>query len=342
MAVFVELNNDQRRELINTRQRFEAWQEAAANERRYRGSLVWSQTKGTDYLLKSYYDEQGRRRQTSLGRRSAETEEVKQRFDAERARASEARQQIEAALARQAAINRALGLGRIPQTPARILHALNKRGLLGTGLRVAGTNAVYAYEAACGVFVDPGITATNDIDLLLDSRSRLHLVADAEFGGNNLLQIIQGTDRSFKRSANPFRASNGEGYLVDLIKPVRSPPWAEAPRPVREQEDLEAAEIEGLVWLENAVPFRQMVIDERGFPLWIVAPDPRVFAVHKHWLSKRPERERPKARRDHAQAAAVAELVRTFLPHLPFDAPELQVLPKKVVNDFLAEFPLPA
>lgn len=339
MAGFTELNNDQRRESINARQRFEAWQEAIANERHYRGSLVWSQTKGSDYLLKSYYDEQGHRRQTSLGRRSPATEEIKQRFDAERARAGEARQQVEAALARQAAINRALGLGRIPLTPARVMRALDRRGLMGTSLRIAGTNAIYAYEAACGVFVDAAVTATNDIDLLLDSRSSLRLIADAEFDGANLLQIIQSADRSFIRSNSPYRARNNEGYLVDLIVPVRNPPWTTAPRQPEDREDLEAAEIEGLIWLENAPPFRQMAIDERGAPLWIVAPDPRVFAVHKHWLSTRPDRERLKARRDHAQAASVAELVRTFLPHLPFDARELQVLPKKVVGNFLAEFP---
>ena len=300
--------------------------------------MVWSPSKGTDYLLKSYYDERGKRRQQSLGRRGPETEELKRRFDEERASTVTARQEIEAILDRQAAVNRALGLGRIPRTPAHIIQALDAKGLLGVGIRIAGTNALYAYEAACGVHIDAAITATNDIDLLFDTRSKLDLLADGEFGDRSLLKLIQGTDRSFTRTSNTYRARNREGYIVDLIKPVRDPPWAAGRKPST-SDDLEAVEIEGLVWLENAQPFEQVSVDDRGFPVRLIVPDPRVFAIHKHWLSQRPERERLKVRRDHAQAEVVAKLLRMFLPHLPLDPRQLRILPRKAVHDFLSEFP---
>ena len=71
----LELNNDQRRELINSRQRFEALRSAAARVAAYRGSMVWSRTKGADYLLRSLDDEAtGARRQRSLGVRGEETQ----------------------------------------------------------------------------------------------------------------------------------------------------------------------------------------------------------------------------------------------------------------------------
>ena len=63
---FVELNPDQR-EAINTRQRFEAWREARVRARSFRGSVVWSTTKGHDYLMRVGYDRRGRRRQSRLG-----------------------------------------------------------------------------------------------------------------------------------------------------------------------------------------------------------------------------------------------------------------------------------
>jgi hypothetical protein len=44
----LELNNDQRRELINSRQRFEALRSAAARGAANRGSMVLSRTKGAD------------------------------------------------------------------------------------------------------------------------------------------------------------------------------------------------------------------------------------------------------------------------------------------------------
>jgi hypothetical protein len=53
-------------------------------------------------------------------------------------------------MVRQAAVNRALGLGRVPLMNARIIRALDKSGLLGAGIRVVGTNAIYAYEAIAG------------------------------------------------------------------------------------------------------------------------------------------------------------------------------------------------
>lgn len=338
-APFIELNNDQRREMVNTRQRYQAWRNAAAREAGYRGSMVWEETKGQDYLLRSFYDENGKRRQKSLGKRDSETETLKQRFDTERKEAADSRKALDAILDRQAAVNRALGLGRVPLIAARILRLIDKRGLLGSGLRVAGTNSLYCYEAACGVFVDPGITATLDIDLLFDTRKRLHLVGNPDLPDNSLIELLRLADRSFRRTRQSFRAENDEGYLVDLIKPMRSPPWRGEKRTVGLNDDIQAAEIEGLVWLENAPAFEQTVIDERGAPLRLVASDPRVFAIHKHWISSREDRDPLKKKRDREQAETVAALIGNYLPNLSFDESELRMIPSDVVDAALRSFP---
>lgn len=336
--MFVDLNNDQRREMINTRQRYQAWRNAVERERAYRGSLVWEESRGHDYLLKSFYDEHGKRRQKSLGRRSSETEAIKAGFDAQRAEAIASRQAIDETLTRQAAINRALGLGRIPLVAARILRLLDRRGLLGRGIRVVGTNALYAYEAACGVFVDSQVTTTEDIDLLFDARRSLKLVADHEITGDGLVELLKLADRSFRKTPQPFRAQNDEGYLVDLIKPVPNPPWRGERDALGSRDDIEAAGIAGLVWLQNAPSFEQIAIDDRGGPLRIEAVDPRAFAVHKFWLSHQPDRNPVKRERDRTQAMVVAELVSSLLPHLPFDASALRMLPADVVASALTAF----
>ena len=92
-------------------------------------------------------------------------------------------------------------------------------------------------------------------------------------------------------------------------------------------------QIEGLVWNENAPAFRAVTIDQSGYPLRIIAPDPRAFAVHKLWLSRRLDRDPLKKTRDAAQAKAVAILVARFLPHLPFRPEELRSFPKTVVEE---------
>jgi hypothetical protein len=332
MATFLELNNDQSREMVNTRQRYQAWRNASDRERGYRGSLVWEETKGTQYLLRSYYDETGSRRQKSLGKRTPDTELIKQRFDSERKDAVESRKSLDAILDRQAAVNRALGLGRVPLIAAKILRHIDRRGLLGNGLRVAGTNSLYCYEAACGVFVDPGIVATLDIDLLLDSRRRLHLVGNPDLPDESLIQLLRLADRSFRRTRQSFRAENDEGYLVDLIKPMHNPPWRNERRAIGTDDDIQAAEIEGLIWLENAPSFEQIAIDDRGYPVRMVASDPRVFAIHKYWISTREDRDPLKRKRDSDQARAVAAMTTDYLPHLPFDSDALRMIPRDVVE----------
>jgi hypothetical protein len=92
-------------------------------------------------------------------------------------------------------------------------------------------------------------------------------------------------------------------------------------------------QIEGLDWLQNSPPFDAVAIDEKGEPVRIVAPDPRVWAVHKLWLSRRADRQPVKRQRDAAQAEAVAALVATYLTHLPFEAEQLRMLPKELVTD---------
>jgi hypothetical protein len=338
MDSFVEFNGDQRRETVNTRQRFQAWRNAVQRENGYRGSMTWGETAGEQYLLRSYYDEHGRRRQKSLGRRSSETERIKSEYDISREEAVASRKSLDAVVERQAAINRAVGLGRVPILTARILRQLDRRGLVGRGLRVVGTNALYAYEAACGVLLDSSLTATEDIDLLLDARARLHLITDDELPPEGLLEILKKVDRSFRRTRQSFRAENDEGYLVDLIKPLANPPWRAGRGRTSAADDLEAAEIEGLTWLENAPPFEQVAIDERGAPLRIVAPDPRAFAIHKHWVSTRVERNPIKKRRDEEQARTVARMLRLFLPQLPLEAEQLRYLPGDMIEKAVAAF----
>jgi hypothetical protein len=334
MIEFQELNPDQRREAVNTRQRYAAYREAVGRALSFRGSMVWTATNGHEYLVRSHYEAAGVRRQTSLGPRSAQTEAIKRDYDDGRSEAQTRVKTLKAVLDRQAAINRAIGLGRVPLIGARIMRALDQAGLLGSGIRVLGTNAIYAYEAAAGIRIDPGLTSTEDIDLLFDARAALTFAAREDLSPPSLLRLLQKVDHSFRRSNQTFRAVNDEGYLVDLIKPLRNPPWQdERQRAGTDADDLLAVEIEGLVWHESAPAFEAVAIDERGEPCRIVATDPRVWTAHKLWLSKRDDREPIKRRRDEAQAEAIGRLVAAYLPQLPYAADDLKMLPKAVFDD---------
>lgn len=334
MIDFIELNNDQRREKVNSDQRFTALMEAGKKAKSFRGSLVWHTANGVEHLMRSYYDSTGARRQKVEGRRSLATEAQKADWEASRASAQQMLSARQEQMERQSAVNRALRLGRVPLIAARIIRAIDDAGILGEGIRIAGTNAIYAYEAAAGVFVDPGITTTEDIDLLMDARQSLRMVAGTNIEDGALINLLRKVDRSFERSSATFRAVNRDGYLVDLIKPVANPAWKQTRATVgRAEDELVAAEIAGLTWLENAPAFEAIAIDEKGGPLRLIVPDPRIFVAHKFWVSKRPDREPIKRRRDLAQAQAVARLTAQFLEYLPYEANELRVLPQAVFEE---------
>lgn len=326
---FNELDHRIARERINLSQVWDAWIEAEDLRRHsFLGTMAFEQRDDTDYLYRRI-GSVGK----SLGPRSATTEQMLDHFKAYRDQNKARLQTLSENLNTQAAILRSLGAGRMPIIPARILREVRIHGRQ-TGLRVIGTNALYAYEALAGVVFEEGATATGDIDLLQDDRRRLRLLTEEKtFTG--LAKLIQDkVDRSFQaRNKRDYRLTNNSGYMVELIRPEPRPAWKKmaGTEPTIEG-DLVGAPIIGLQWLVNAPSVDAIAVDERGFPAPMTCPDPRYWAAHKIWLSHRDDREPVKKGRDLAQALAVIALVKERLPQLPIDATFLANLPKELAN----------
>jgi hypothetical protein len=77
--------------------------------------------------------------------------------------------------------------------------------------------------------------------------------------------------------------------------------------------------------------FEQIIVAADGVPLRIVAPEPRTFALHKLWLSRRESRQPLKKPRDEAQARLTAHLVSKYLG-LKFTASAMPWLPGDLKN----------
>ena len=199
-----------------------------------------------------------------------------------------------------APVNRALRLNRVPRLTARILRHLAAAEVLGHNIFVIGTNSLFLYEALAGVHLASDLLATADIDLLWDARQSL-ILGVKDFRRSGVIGFLKRADRSFRRSRGElFRAINREGFMVDLIRPVEDP-FAVMDGGTN-PEDLVSVGIEGLEWLINAPKVDGVVIGEDGIPLRCWSVDPRAFALHKAWVSERPDREPVKRARDHAQA----------------------------------------
>ncbi len=208
---YSELSNEQRRQIIDVQQAFGGWRSTHGRLGQL-GYVYWHRSKGHRYL----YEKHGSVRQ-SHGR---DTPENKKRH-AEHREQRKALESIAKSLKRRlddmSPVNRALRLGRLPLIAARILQELERDKLLGTHIIVAGTNALYAYEAATGTIIAGEYVATTDADLLWDTNQSL-LLATTGISPEGIMGILRRVDRSFRADFG-MNATNRDGYIVDLLCP---------------------------------------------------------------------------------------------------------------------------
>ena len=213
---------------------------------------------------------------------------------------------------------------------------MDQQGLLGRNIIVIGTNALFAYEAAAGLFFDRALTATRDMDLLWDVRPKLTLFVEKDTDHSGFMGILRKVDRSFEPVLpGGFKAVNKNGYIVDLVKPEPKIIMKKEQNRMGDSSDLKAAEIPNLHWLLSSPKFSQTVIGDDGYPAIMTVPDPRAFAIHKIWLNGQHSRDPLKKKRDSEQGIAVVSLVLQHLQNLKFSESVLKMFPQKVVKQAL-------
>jgi hypothetical protein len=320
-----ELTAEQRRTAIDAAQLYQHFLEIHQEHAEFRGGLHWKGVGSKEYLVKTL-DREGHQR--SLGPRSAKTEETLRRFTERKKELKEQIKALEDEIAARAKFCVAAGVNRVPRIAADIVRLLDSRGILGAHLIVLGSHAIYAYEMAAGVQLKTGLLQTNDLDTLLDTKKDLEIAGDVRSAG--LLGLIQKVDKTFRLARQrSFRAVNNKGFMVDLIRA----PLSDSARPASlgRNEDLVAEPLQGLDWLADAPRMTQIVIAENGYPVRFIVPDPRVFALHKIWLSTHPTRDPIKRKRDFRQGEAVASLALEYL-NLSFDDAAMKELPSELVS----------
>jgi len=328
--MFKEMSDNQRRVYLDAVQLYEAFISAFQKSRSYRGGMHWKKAKGRQYLFKTR-DRYGYGE--SLGPRSAETEKILADFQKAKKEATNRLTSLKNRLKEQSRFCKAAMIQRVPRIVTGVLRVLEQRNLLGQNVLVIGTNALYAYEAAAGVFLDRPLTATRDMDILWDVRPKLTLFTEDETDSIDLLDVLRKADKSFEPVApGSFRAVNQDGYMVDLIKPESTSLFRNDPVRMGGPGDLKAAEIRSLHWLISSPKFSQVIIGDDGYPVSMVVPDPRAFSIHKVWLSEQTDREPIKKKRDDDQGLAIALLVIKYMPQYKFESSALRMFPKDVVQ----------
>lgn len=323
MPPYQELDNEQRRNMLNNFQLYDAFADALMTQRSMRGSLLWQETAGKEYLIRAL---DGRTRK-SMGPRSPETEAQHAAFYENKARNKASMEGIKGRLKQQSAMCKALNTGRMPRLAGNILRHLAAASLQEKTITVIGTHALYGYEGMAGVQFETGILATNDLDMLWDARTRLKL--SGAIPAEGLIGMLQQVDRSFAiMRKTQYRAVNRDGFMVDLLQ--NRVDMRTQPRNSFAAEDAFVAVEADMDWLISSPKVSAKALDEDGYPVPMSIPDPRAFAVHKAWLSARPDRDPIKKPRDAAQAVALFHLVKRLLPQFPFSDAALRAFPTAV------------
>ncbi len=299
-----EIGSEERRIAINAIQAYEEYLALRQKSEELSGGMVWRKIARREYLIR-VLDGYGHVR--SLGPRSPETEKHYSDFTSQKKSTKSALGEAQEELERRARFCIAAGVNRVPRLTARIIRRLDDLKLLGEHLVILGSNAIFAYEMKAGVLLKSGLMQTDDLDTLLEENPPLQLAGSVSKTG--LLGILRRVDRTFDIShERSFRAVNSKTFMVDLIKPP-----ARKRSKIGSGRDLVATSIEGLQWLAEAPKMTQIAVGEDGFPVRLIVPDPRVFALHKLWLSVQPNRNPIKRKRDFRQGGAVGQIALEYL-----------------------------
>jgi hypothetical protein len=240
------MSDDRKRIYSDAAHLHEAYMDAFIKSRAFRGGMHWKKAKGKQYLFRSL-NRYGYGK--SLGLRSKDTESAYREFHKNKKQGHARLKPLKEKLKQQARFCKAARIARVPRIVTAILRLLEQHQLLGRNLQIVGTNALNAYEARAGIFLERGLLATQDVDVLWDIRPKLRLFAIDDIENEGLIDILQKADRSFELpSQKSFRAVNRTGYMVDLIKPEPKSVLTVESRQVGSSGDPMAAEIKMQSW----------------------------------------------------------------------------------------------
>jgi hypothetical protein len=279
--------------------------------------MYWRVINSGEYLYQ-YATTAGKQQTKYVGPKTHEVEEKYRDFKQAKKDLEERHQGIEKRIKELAPAWRALRLPAIDSTAGNILRAFDLDASVGQSILVIGTYALKAYEVEAATGFSAGMDATEDLDVALFFGQS---IVDPDLP-RRLLLILKEVDSSFiVAPSSPRAVVNRNGYRVDLLTSTAVAQQMASARPWKPEV------LEGQEWLVLGNPVKVVLIDFQGWPVAISVPDPRYFALHKMWLSKRRGRPVAKATKDKNQGEALLKVIKDHMPHYPIDEAFLESLP---------------
>lgn len=306
---FIPLTEDQLRQYIDAEAGFTAMEQARQAASEVRGTMFWRQDRGHAYLVRA----NSAAKQTRLGPKTPETEAIHARFNERKSQLESRLVTLKETVLRHERLNRALRVGRCPAILVAILQRFEQYGL-SSHLLTVGTHALYAYEAAAGVRVAPQALATQDVDVLLDTRKRVTFFSRMEEADMSFLDILRKADKTFEVRTDQLQtAVNAHGFEVDVIRRDARDEDPHSLRMSHKEHDLWAVQVSSGSRMLGAERFSQVVVASNGAMARMTTVSPAAFVKINRALSTSRTRDPLKKSKDALQADIAQELMDEFM-----------------------------
>lgn len=322
----MKLSDEQLRALVNAGQLYDAWKDVTVALSQMPGGMYWRVINSKEYLYQ-YLTTAGKQQTKYVGPKTRHAEETYRDFKHAKKDLEERRRGIEKRIKELAPTWRALRLPAIDTTAGNILRAFDQVSFVGESILVIGTYALKVYEVEAATSFSVGMDATEDLDftLFFDETN-----ADPDLPRKLLLTLKQVDSSFIVATSSPSTAVNKNGYGVDLLTNTAASQVMASARPWKPEA------LEGQEWLVLGNPVTAVLIDFQGWPVAVSVPDPRYFALHKLWLSKRRGRPPAKATKDKNQGMALLKTIKDHMPHYLIDEAFVEGLPGPLRAQFAA------
>jgi hypothetical protein len=322
----MKLSDENLRGLANAGQLYDDWKDVMASLSQLPGGMYWRVISSKEYLYQ-YASTAGRQQTKYVGRKTPDVEETYRDFQQKKKDLEERRQGIEKRITELAPAWRALRLPAIDTTAGNVLRAFDQVNFVGKSMLVIGTYALKAYEVEAATSFSAGMDATEDLDFTLFADAGN---ADPDLPRRLLLTLKQVDSSFIVTASSPKTVVNKNGYRIDLLISKAVAEIMASSRPWKPEA------LDGQEWLLLGKPVHAVLIDYQGWPVAISAPDPRYFALHKLWLSKRRGRSPIKAPKDRNQGEALLKVIKEHMPHYPMDGAFVAGLPGSLGAEYEA------
>ena len=312
LSLFVDLDDDAKRQYIDSTSAFTAMRQAREAMRAFAGNMYWKKVGKGEYLVRATLPNS----QKGHGPRSPETQAIYDSFVSRKRAAEQRYQSLVETVAKMKRLNRALRVGRVPPIIVNVLNAIDEAGW-SEGFTMIGSPALYAYETAAGVRISAqGASVTTENGPWWSAVGGMCFFSDLELSDESLLGVLKRVDRTFRLTEGPpFTAQNDKGFAVDVIQ------WANVQggsNPINmwvgDENRYPLPEI--IVRdLARAPRFSSIIVSTSGAMAQMTTIAPQAFSRFMRELAAQEGRDPLLRSRDLRKAEWVEALVEHYLPH---------------------------